>query len=46
MWVEPVVAPLTTDHSARLWLPANAEDLLVVRFDGWLQEDAVRTDCT
>ena len=46
MWVEPVVAPLTTDHSTRLRLPANAEDLLVVRFDGWLQEDAVRADCT
>ena len=36
MWVEPIVAALTADHSARLWLPANAEDLLVGRFDRWL----------
>ena len=46
MWVEPVVAALTTDHSARLGLPANAEELLVDRLDGWLQKDASRTDCT
>ena len=47
MWVEPIVAALTADHSTRLWLPANAEDLLVGRFDsGGLQEDASGTDST
>ena len=46
MWVEPIITPLTADHRTRLRLPANAEDLLVDRVDGWLQEDASRTDST